>query len=90
MDLGRSYLEVQLRLNSASTDGIVADDNEASDSTNTRLVYVQWYWMSTQMNTNTYSAFLETLLNYNQDEGEALLAPQGWLKYGSPHNCRTK
>ena len=25
--------------------------------------------------------FLETLLNYNRDEGETLLAPQGWVNY---------
>ena len=37
--------------------------------------------ISEQTDTYAYNAFLETLLNYNQDEGETLLAPQGWMNY---------
>ena len=37
--------------------------------------------MSEQTDMYPYNAFLETLLNYNQDEGETLLAPQGWVNY---------
>ena len=40
VDLNRSFLEVELKLNSASTNGIVADVNAASHGDNTRFVYV--------------------------------------------------
>ena len=97
VDLNRSFLEVELKLNSASTNGIVADANAASDANNTRFVYVtnnlghtlfkqmnlrfNGTLMSEQTDTYAYNAFLETLLNYNRDEGETLLAPQGWVNY---------
>ena len=40
VDLNRSFLEVELKLNSASANGIVADANAASDANNTCFVYV--------------------------------------------------
>ena len=97
VDLNRSFLEVELKLNSASTNGIVADANAPSDANNTRFVYVtnnlghtlfkqmnlrfNGTLMSEQTDKYAYNAFLETLLNYNRDEGETLLAPQGWVNY---------
>ena len=84
VDLNRSFLEVELKLNSASTNGIVADPNTASDANNTRFVYVtnnlghtlfkhmnlrfNGTLMREQTDTYAYNAFLETLLNYNRDE----------------------
>ena len=46
-------------------------------------LYLNGIVMSAQTQTNTYAyqAFLETLLNYMRDEGETLLAPQGWVNY---------
>ena len=91
-DLKHSYLEVELRRNNTSTKGIVADDDAASDANNTRFTYItnnlghtlfkemnlylNGIMMSTQTGMYAYSDFLETLLNYNRDEGETLLVPQ--------------
>ena len=41
-DLGRSYLELELRLNSGSTNGLVADVNAASDVDDTRFLCTTW------------------------------------------------
>ena len=70
---------MELKLNSASTNGIVAVANAASDANNTRFVYVannlghtlfkqmnlrfNSTLMSEQTDTYAYNAFLETLLN---------------------------
>ena len=35
--------------------------------------------MTEQSNTYHYKAYLETLLNYNREEGATRLAPQGWV-----------
>ena len=35
--------------------------------------------MTEQSNTYHYRAYLETLLNYNREEGATKLAPQGWF-----------
>ena len=40
IDLERSYLEVELRLNYNSTNGIVADAHLKSDGSNTKFTYV--------------------------------------------------
>ena len=37
--------------------------------------------MSEQTDTYAYSAYIQTLLNYNCDDGETLLAPQGWVNF---------
>ena len=36
-------------------------------------------FMTEQINTYHYEAYLETLLNYNRQEGATKLAPQGWI-----------
>ena len=35
--------------------------------------------ISPQMDTYHYKAYMETLLNYNRDDGETILKPQGWF-----------
>ena len=37
--------------------------------------------MSEQTDTYAYSAYFQTLLNYNRDDGETLLLPQGWVNF---------
>ena len=96
-DLNRSYLVIDLRLSTAGANGIVADANDASDANNTRFTYAvnnlahtlfkqinvrfNGTLMTEQTDTYAYSAFLQTLLNYNRDDGETLLAPQGWVNF---------
>ena len=97
VDLNRSYFIIDLRLYSSATNGIVADDNAASDGDDTKFVYavnnlahtlfkqinlrLNGTLMSEQTYTYAYSAFFQTLLNYNRDEGETLLQPQGWVSF---------
>ena len=35
--------------------------------------------MTEHSNTYHYRAYLETLLNYNREQGASKLAPQGWV-----------
>ena len=95
VDLNRSYFVIDLRLYSSSQIGIVADANAASDANNTRFVYavnnlahtifkqINLRFNGTLMTeeTDTYSAFFQTLLNYSRDDGETLLQPQGWVNF---------
>ena len=97
VDLNRSYFVIDLRLYSSSQNGIVADANATSDANNTRFVYAvnnlaqtifkqinlrfNGTLMSEQTDTYAYSAFFQSLLNYNRDDGETLLQPQGWVNF---------
>ena len=95
VDLDRSYLEIELRLRSSSTNGLVADGAGGSDANNTRFLYAvnnighslfkqmnlrfNGALMSEQTDMYAYKAFIETILNYDRHEGDTLLAPQGWV-----------
>ncbi|CAH3187377.1 unnamed protein product [Porites lobata] len=97
VDLNRSYFVVDLRLSTAGQNGIVADENAASNANNTKFTYAvnnlvhtifkqinvrfNGTLMTEQTDTYAYSAYLQTLLNYSQDDGETLLAPQGWVNF---------
>ena len=97
VDLNRSYFVIDLRLYSSATNGIVADDNAASDGDDTKFVYAvnnlahtifkqinlrfNGTLMTEQTDTYAYSAYLQTLLNYHRDDGETLLQPQGWVNF---------
>ena len=97
VDLNRSYFVVDLRLSTAGQNGIVADENAASDANNTKFTYAvnnlahtifkqinvrfNGTLMTEQTDTYAYSAFFQTLLNYNRDDGETLLQPQGWVNF---------
>ena len=88
---------MELRLHSTTTNDIVPDANLASDGNNTKFIYVtnnlghtlfkqlnlhlKAILTSAQTNTYAYQALFENLLNYNRDEEEKLLAPQGWVNY---------
>ena len=97
VDLNRSYFVIDLRLSTSGGNGIVADANAASDANNTKFTYAvnnlahtifkqinvrfNGTLMTEQTDTYAYSAYLQTLLNYNQDDGETLLARQGWVNF---------
>ena len=97
VDLNRSYFVIDLRLSTAAQNGIVADENAASDANNTKFTYAvnnlahtifkqinvrfNGTLMTEQTDTYAYSAYLQTLLNYSQDDGATLLAPQGWVNF---------
>ena len=91
VDLNRSYFVIDLRLSTSGTNGIVADAN------NTKFTYAvnnlahtifkqinvrfNGTLMTEQTDTYPYSAYFQTLLNYSRDDGETLLAPQGWVNF---------
>ena len=97
VDLNRSYFVIDLRLSTSGTNGIVADANSASDANNTKFTYAvnnlahtifkqinvrfNGTLMTEQTDTYPYSAYFQTLLNYSRDDGETLLAPQGWVNF---------
>ena len=97
VDLNRSYFVVDLRLSTSGQNGIVADANAASDANNTKFTYAvnnlahtifkqinvrfNGTLMTEQTDTYAYSAFFQTLLNYNRDDGETVLQPQGWVNF---------
>ena len=75
--------------------GLSADLTAASDANNTKSTHcvnnfghtifrditlsMIGVLMTEQSNTYHYRAYLETLLNYNRDEGATKLGPQGWV-----------
>ncbi|KAM7428306.1 hypothetical protein ABFA07_020689 [Porites harrisoni] len=97
VDLNRSYFVIDLRLSTSGDNGIVADANAASDANNTKFTYAvnnlahtifkqinvrfNGTLMTEQTDTYAYSAYFKILLNYNHDDGETLLAPQGWVNF---------
>ena len=102
-DLNRSFFVIDLQLYSSSQNGIVADANSTSDANSTKFVYAvnnlahtifkqinlrfNGALMSEQTDTYAYSAYFQTLLNYDRDDGETLLQPQA--KVGSiSRTCR--
>lgn len=96
-DLNCSFFTIDLQLYSSSQNGIAADTNASSDANNTRFVYAvnnlahsifkqinlrfNGALRSEQTDTYAYSAYFQTLLNYNLVDGETLLLPQGWVNF---------
>ena len=96
-DLNHSYFVIDLRLYSSAANGIVADANSASEANNTKFVYAvnnlahtifkqinlrfNGTLMTEQTDSYAYSAYFQTLLNYNRDDVESLLAPEGWVNF---------
>ena len=97
VDLNSSYFVIDLLLSTSRANGIVVDANSASDANNTKFMYAvnnlahtifkqinvrfNGTLMTEQTDTYAYAAYLQTLLNYSQDDGETLLAPQGWVNF---------
>ena len=75
----------------------MANANSATDANNTKLTYAvnnlahtifkqinlrfNGALMSEQADTYAYPAYIQTLFNFNRDDGETLLAPQGWVNF---------
>ena len=88
IDLNETKLEVKLRMNTAGTNGLSADETGASDGNSTKYVAHSLFnqmnvsfnvvLMTEQSNAYHQKAYLETLQNYNR-QGETTLASQGWV-----------
>ena len=82
-------------MNTTGTGGLVDDETDASDGDDTKFVYCvnnfghtlfnqmnvtfNGVLMTEQSNAYHQKAYVETLLNYNREEGKTTLAAQGWV-----------
>ena len=84
IDLSRSYFEIRWTVkksdgnNTANTDKTYFVNNLAHSLFKQISVRLNGTLISPQTDTYAYKAYLETLLNYNRDDGETILKPQGW------------
>ena len=94
-DLNETKLEIKIRMNTTGANGLSADETDASDGDNTKYIYCVnnfGHSLFNQMNvsfngvlmreqSNAYhqKAYLETLQNFNRQQGETTLVPQGWV-----------
>ena len=85
-DLNETKLEVKVRMNTTGTGGLDDDETAVSDGNDTKYVYCAnsfWHTLFNQMNvtfngvlmteqSNAYhqKAYVETVLNYNREEGK--------------------
>ena len=84
VDLNRSYFEVEINLK--KTDGnqlVVANDTFPANNfghTLFKQIMVKFnnVLMTASADTYHYKAMIETLLNYDRDDGDTILRPQGW------------
>ena len=92
-DLNETKLEVKVRMNTTGNNGLSANETGASDVNNIKYVYCvnnfghslfnqmsvsfNGVLMTEQSNAYHQKAYLETLQNYNRQEGETTLATQG-------------
>ena len=96
VDLSRSYFEIELRLQKAAGAGnVVAAENTFLVNNIAHSLFKQISvrlnntLISPQTDTYHYKAYLETLLNFNRDDGETILKPQGWVNYANWPNALT-
>ena len=82
-------------MNTTGTGGLVDDETDASDGNDTKYVYCvnnfgrtlfnqmnvtfNGVLMTEQSNAYHQKAYVETLLNYNREEGKTTLTAQGWV-----------
>ena len=84
VDLSRSYFEIQWTVkksdggNTANADRTYFVNNLAHSLFKQISVRLNGTLISPQTDTYAYKAYLETLLNYNRDDGDTILKPQGW------------
>ena len=94
-DLNETKLEIKVRMNTTGTGGLSNDETGASDGNDTKYVYCvnnfghslfnqmnvsfNGVLMTEQSNAYHQKAYLETLQNFNRQEGETTLTAQGWV-----------
>ena len=85
VDLNRSYFTMNLRLKKNNAANLAADQklwvtiNLAHTIIKQIDLRLNGTLISPQLDTYHYKADLETLLNYNREEGQTVLRPQGWF-----------
>lgn len=84
IDLNRSFFEIELKL--LDSTGAALDKDKAIWPTNNlahtlfKQINVRFNGtlISPQTDTYHYKSYIETLTNYDRDDGETILQPQGW------------
>ena len=85
VDLGRSYFTMELRLKKSTNANLVADEklwpvNNLAHSIIKQIdLQLNGTLISPQSDTYHYKAYLETLLNFDREDGKTVLGPQGWF-----------
>ena len=85
VDLNRSYFTMDLRLKKSNAANLVAGENlwVTNDLVHTIIKQIDLRLngtlISPQSDTYHYKAYLETLMNYNREDGQTVLRPQGWF-----------
>ena len=85
VDLNRSYFTMNLRLKRSNATNLAADqklwvtNNLAHAIIKQIDLRLNGTLISPQSYTYHYKAYLETLMNYNREEGKTVLRPQGWF-----------
>ena len=85
VDLGRSYFTMELRLQKVRTMNLVAAQklwpvNNLAHSIIKQIdLQLNGTLISPQSDTYHYKAYLETLLNFDREDGKTVLGPQGWF-----------
>ena len=84
VDLGRSYFTMELSLKKDDNGNLVAAEklwpvNNLAHSIIKQIdLQLNGTLISPQSDTYHYKAYLETLLNYDREDGKTVLGPQGW------------
>ena len=87
VDLSRSYFTVELNLKKADGTNLIAANklwvaNNLGHSIFKQIsMRLNGTLISPQTDTYLYKALFETLLNYNREDGETVLKPQGWFNH---------
>ena len=85
IDLSRSYFEIEWKLQKGGggdavyTDKAYLVNNIAHSIFKQISIRLNGTLISPQTDTYHYKAYIETLLNFNRDDGETILKPQGWF-----------
>ena len=85
VDLGRSYFTMELSLKKSNNANLVANEklwpvNNLAHSIIKQIdLRLNGTLISPQSDTYHYKAYLETLLNYDREDGKTVLGPQGWF-----------
>ena len=85
IDLSRSYFELEWKIQKAAGGDAVNTDNSFLVNNIAHSLFKQisvrlnGTLISPQTDTYHYKAYIETLLNYNRDDGDTILKPQGWF-----------
>jgi len=85
VDLGRSYFTMELSLKKSNNANLVAAEklwpvnNLAHSIIKQTDLQLNGTLISPQSDTYHYKAYLETLLNFDREDGKTVLGPQGWF-----------